>query len=258
MDTQYYSAFAHYLKTGDANLLLSFLDENQSQAVLSIYRNGFYKACIDALAANYTVTKQLLTESIFNAVAKKYVDLFPPQQGSLVGYGEQFIHFLAVWNKHHGNEVPVIAHEVAALDHGWISCLNSEKEDCSLTGDWVLEMDKAGTDPGSCEVRLSTSVNILNLQYNSFELWHEMKSSGVLPTKFYLNIDDPAVMFWRLGGQVHAKVLTHAESFFFLKLKENNMSLGALLESAVGEFPDFDVAEHFSQCLQNLLLAHCK
>jgi hypothetical protein len=215
MTQTYYEAFATYLQSGDTEALKSFLDDGASMNVLSVYRNGFYKACIDALSANYPIAQKLLTESLFSNIAKDFIEEHPPKVSTLVGYGEQFPEFLANRLDNENLNLPIVIPDIAKLDRAWIQSLNSANDTHVLSADTVLQMSEAGVDPTSYQVNLNASVQIIDLKFNEFELWQDIKLNDKVPTQYQLSKRENTVMFWREEGQVIGKPLNDAERFFF-------------------------------------------
>ena len=254
----YYTAFAQYLTTGDAGLIRHFLVDEQSVERLAVYRNGFFKSAVGALAANYPVTQQVLTEPLFNALAQQYIGQYPPARGTLVGYGEQFVTLLHNRALLRDFSLPEITADLARLDYAWLRSLQSAENAEStavLSADRVMTMAQSATDPASCNVQLASSVVLVLCQFNAFELWQRVRASGQVPSHFSLVEAPQAMLFWRCEGSVQAKVLTDAEQFFFAELSAAPSVLGELLAATLERFCDFEITEHFAHCLQYQLLA---
>jgi hypothetical protein len=254
MSQSYYDAFAVYLQTGNPKTLAPFLEDGAALEVLAVYRNGFYKACIDAVFANFPITKKILSEELFQTIAKEYVDSHPPALSTLVGYGASIPQFLTERLMDERLNLPVIIADIAKLDHSWITSLNGANDEAVLTADTVLEMTESGADPSELYVQLTSTGRIVELNFNAFELWQTIKLSDQVPAQYQLVKLNNQVLMWRLNGEVVGKPLTEAEIFFFNAIHEKSWLLGELVQETVEKFPSFDVAEHFSQCLQNSIL----
>lgn len=253
MSDQFYAAFAEFLTSGNSKALQGFMDKPEKAPLLAVYRNGYFKACVDALIANYPVTQQLLTDELFTVIARKYVELEPPTNTTLVGYGDNFIKFLANPSRKILMSLPAVTPEVAQLDAHWLNTLNSPKETTSLTSEMVLAMNEANEDPAAKEVALNQSVHMAHLKFNSFELWQLIKASQTVPEQFALQRIDQTVLFWRIDGQVQARLLTEAELFFYCSFAKKPRVLGEVIEQTLHKFPEFDIAEQFSNCLTHKL-----
>ena len=113
---EYTGAFSRYLRTGTVGALSGFLAGNADPTRLRVYRNGFLKACIEALRASYPSVERLVGEERFPALARPYVDAHPPRTASLVGYGERFPRFIEDTSDTH--RLAYLA-AFAVLDRAW-------------------------------------------------------------------------------------------------------------------------------------------
>lgn len=113
---EYTGAFSRYLRTGTVGALSGFLAGNADPARLRVYRNGFLKACVEALRASYPSVERLVGEERFPVLARPYVDAHPPRTASLVEYGEGFPAFIEDTRDTH--RLAYLA-AFAALDRAW-------------------------------------------------------------------------------------------------------------------------------------------
>jgi len=112
----YADAFARYLRTGTVGALSGFCAEGADLGRLRVYRNGFLKACVDALRANYPSVERLVGEARFPALARPFVEAHPPRVASLVEYGSGFPQHLRVTRDMHGLDWLA---SFGALDRAW-------------------------------------------------------------------------------------------------------------------------------------------
>lgn len=247
----YIAAFADYLQTGDSNAISNYIADGYSSELLKVFRNGFYKACFDALTANYPATRQILGEDKFNYFARQYIEQHPPAGGSLVGYGHRFCELLE--QAKDANLVSEEAIDIASLDFHWITCLNGAQADSTLYAEQVPALNEAYGDIGSLPMHLADNVFLLSLRDNAFAYWRETKAEGTKPV---LQDQDNTIqlLLWRFQGQVQARVLDNSEACFFKLLKQGG-SLNEILESTLQQHPDFNIEENFSACLHQGLIA---
>ena len=133
---EYTGAFARYLRTGTVGALSSFCPEGADLARLRVYRNGFLKACIDALRANYPSVEQVTGEERFAVLARPYVEANPPGTAGLVEYGEGFPQHVRATRNAHGLDWLA---SFAALDRAWTEVYFAEDD--------RIEVD-TGQNPG--------------------------------------------------------------------------------------------------------------
>lgn len=85
----------------------------------AVYRNTAAKACVDALAANFSTVRRLVGEDWFRAAAGAHAHAVLPVDARLLRYGHDFPQFLAAFPP--AAELPYLP-GVAELDQLWIEC----------------------------------------------------------------------------------------------------------------------------------------
>lgn len=163
--------FSHYLISGDHSALKHYIEGDYDPRILSVYRNGFYKACIEALAANYPVTKILFGEEHFNFLAQRHVQQQPPEQGTLVGYGDDFIETVKAVYVQQGENLPQSYADIAMLDRAWITCLNGADDINNLSAERIQQLATGNVNIENLEVKLSNNVFIQSLDPQAFNFW---------------------------------------------------------------------------------------
>ncbi|SFG40948.1 DNA-binding domain-containing protein [Neptunomonas qingdaonensis] len=268
----YIDAFTRYLRSGDASAMGHFCENSDHIKRLAVYRNGFYKGCVDALAANFPVCQKLLGSESFRNVARLYVDLFPPQQGTLVGYGQSFPGFLADFMSQQGAAEPSLRSllslnakasaslnlaDIARLDYAWLTSLMSADSDKTLTAENATILMEQGHDLARARVRLNASVLLLSVGSGSLSEWISLKIPN--NDEGAQNSESSAagfVMFWRVQGAVQARALSLAEVALMQALQGEGKGrlLGEAFDAALEVDENFEVSDVFSACLQNELL----
>jgi len=122
----YAGAFSRYLRTGTVGALSEFCADGADLARLSVYRNGFLRACIDALRASYPSVERLTGEERFPGLARPFVEANPPGTASLVEYGEGFPQHVRDTRDTHGLDWLA---SFAALDRAWTEVYFAEDDD---------------------------------------------------------------------------------------------------------------------------------
>lgn len=266
---QYIDAFAVYLRNGDPTGIAAFCENSSHINRLAVYRNGFYKGCIDALSANFPMCETKLGAERFREIARHYVKKFPPEQGTLVGYGINFPQFLENWlsNTKLNNKESVELAEfqqvtsdtyanlvnIAQLDYAWLTSLMSADSNATLTIEYVTTLLEQGVELTELNVRLNPSVLLVQVDEHAFTEWISLKTNSN---------DDAApaitnvsfVMLWRIQGAVQARLLTLAEVALMQTLLGKSKPLSEAFEAAITIDENFDVSDAFTACLQNELL----
>lgn len=263
----YIQAFTQFMRTGEDAALSKFLVDDENAAFLKIYRNGFYKACLSALSANFISLTYLLGEVAFNQIAIQYINQYPPVQSTLVAYGmtdsvetdvsKQTISFpLFVKRINEGSLesrfvfVPFLD-DIAILDQAWFSTLNK----LNLNGvnlAQVQDMLEQGQDLSLIPFRLVDSVSLVNIEFDVFAYWQTLRFRGekteIMPAQ---GIN--CILFWQCHGEVQAKLLSDIESQFYQEFIVSG-SLPDALEGVSQRDGEFDISALFADLLNASLL----
>jgi hypothetical protein len=251
----FYSVFSEYLSSGNAQLLEPWCVNPVHSNRLAVYRNGFYKSVIDALMANYPVCFLLLGEQLFRQIARAYVEQSPPQQATLVGYGEHFADFICdeMTGRVADDDLVRVAAAVAELDRSWLQSLSSAEPTQLLTADCIQELAGQGTDVTALPVSLSPSVSLCEVALSALQRWLALKAgSEVSPVKDSASV--VTVMFWRLQGVVQVRALSAPETALMHSLQQVEASLEIAFSAVLAVDAKFDVSDLFTACLQNQLI----
>ena len=242
----YFEAFEDFLGTGNPDRLAAFTDVDTNPAFLDVYRNGYFKTCIDALAASYPVVSALVGEDYFRRLARAYVEENPPTTGTLVGYGSDFAEFLRSATRQHG-----LAYlpDAATIDEAWLRSYFAE-DAVALTPADVESMATQGVDVSTVRVSLTPPTRLVSLSHHIVETWISIREQGALTSEVKLHEGDNFAMLWRLEGRIHIKPLDPGESVFLTTLAGIE-TLEAAANSAFEIDESFDLATTFAALLQN-------
>tara|TARA_R110001592_G_scaffold62711_2_gene191818 strand:- start:14802 stop:15641 length:840 start_codon:yes stop_codon:yes gene_type:complete len=270
---QYIEAFTSYLRSGDASEMRRFCENSEHIKRLAVYRNGFYKGCVDALAANFPMSQKRVGSENFRKIARLYVDHFPPEQGTLVGYGQDFPGFIADFiadialektavktvtfkpdtNQQEAADLPLNLADIAHLDYVWLTSLMSADSGEILTPEYVTKLMEQGFELTELCVKLNASVLLLRVSEESFSEWIALKTNNNEAPKTESSAVD-FVMLWRLQGSVQARSLSIVEVALMQALQGKGKPLGEAFDAAIAVNPNFEVSDAFAACLQNELL----
>ena len=261
----YIQAFSHFMRSGDASRLSEFLTNGQSAEFLSIYRNGFYKACLSALSANFTCLTYALDDADFKQIATAYINLYPPSQATLVAYGmapsmsntkEDNIPSFPVFLQQLEGQGPELAlpwqvlSDLALLDQAWISTLNKQNTNLVSLAQ-VQSMLEQGEDLSLIPFLLIESVSLVNTEFAIFSQWQGLRFQGEGIDR--LQQAGQNILFWQYEGEVQAKLLTSAETHFYQTFLVTG-SIGDALESAAQQDASLDISALFADLLNASLL----
>ena len=286
---RYTAAFARYLRTGTVGPLSDFCARDANLARLRVYRNGFLRACIDALRANYPSVERLTGEERFPALARHFVEANPPGTASLVEYGEGFPQHVRDTREVHGLDWLA---SFAALDRAWTEVYFAEDDDIEAashrgdsgvlpdSGGWTaanappasrLVGPNASAPAGSptpasadgvsddAEVlmnlrgRLSPRVRLVSLDYRVLDGWSRLRDGGSGP-RVEIRHSPQQVLVWRSGAEVLYRDLAVPEHAFIAGMAAGRTcaeAAGAALELDA----EFDLVATFAALLHHRMLS---
>ncbi|MBU2923442.1 DNA-binding domain-containing protein [Colwellia sp. 1_MG-2023] len=266
---QYIDAFSRYLRHGDLSVMAPFCENSAHLERMAVYRNGFYKGCVDALAANFPMCEKKLGNDDFRKMARLYVDHFPPEQGTLVGYGKNFPDFIIDLLKefefessdkvgltvaqNFSADLYVNLADIAYLDYAWLMSLMSADSNETLTIEYVTDLIEQEIEFTELNVKLNPSVLLVHVKKDAFSEWISLKKNNNDAITDRSSID-VFVMLWRLQGGVQARLLSIAEVALMQALQGKGRTLGEAFDAAITLDENFEVSDAFTACLQNELL----
>lgn len=270
--SEYFDAFQKFMQTGEKDPLAPYLEESRPAAFLSVYRNGFIRASVSALESNFPSLVKLWGEDYFSQVAGAYVNLAPPSSATLIGYGfdgrlndnleSSELSFIGFLQQNLTEVIEQYAYvpDICRLDQAWLESLN-ENGESFLTLQVVQEMISRGEDLGELPLTLVQSSRIVNLEFDIFELWGQLRFGEALTDqenqaedqKIELNAHDNSVIFWQKDLQVQAKPLSEVEAVFMQSLKQS-ADFDTATNQAVATDESFDISTLFAELLTAELL----
>ena len=245
---EFTSAFSVYLRTGRVEALSEFCAKDADLSRLSVYRNGFFRACVEALRANYPSVDRLVGEARFPALARPYVEARPPRSASLVEYGRGFARYIRDARDMHGLDWLA---SFAALDRAWTEVNFSE--DCPG------EVVPRGSIPSDAEAlmnlraRLSPWVRLVLADYRVLDVWSRVRR-GVLGQRVEIQPAPQRVLIWRSGAEMRYRELALPEHTFVAGVAAGQPcgeAAGAALEIDEG----FDLVATFALLLHHHMLS---
>lgn len=241
-------AFCGYLRTGTVGALSDFCARDTDLPRLGVYRNGFLRACIEALRASYPSVDGLVGEARFPALARPYVEAHPPRTASLVEYGESFARYIGDAREIHGLDYLA---SFAALDRAWTEVYFSE--------DGPREVASRGSIPGDAEAlvnlrgRLSPWVRLVWVDYRVLDVWSRLRRGG-FGRRVEIQPAPQRVLIWRAGAEMLYRDLTLPEHMFIAGVAAGQ-SCGEAAGAALEIDEEFDLVAAFASLLHHHMLS---
>ena len=248
---EYTDAFARYLRTGTVGALADYCGENADPVRLRVYRNGFLKACIEALRAGYPSVARLVGEERFPALARPYVEAHPPRVASLVQYGEEFPRFVEDTRDTH--RLDYLA-SFATLDRAWSEVWFAEDGDADAPETAAASgvFDDAGALM-DLRGRLAPWARVAPLAYRALGAWSRLRQGG-LGQRTEVRHAPQHVLIWRRGSEVLHRALEPSEHVFIARIAAGQ-SCGEAAVAALEADAGFDPVATFASLLHHRILA---
>ena len=244
----YQRSFADYLTSGNDSALVEFLGSDAEREFLKVYRNGFFKACQDALASNFPAVAHLVGDEYFGRLARRFVDANPPVGGALARFGDGFAAFVETQHPEHCLDY---LSDIARLDAAWLDVYFSADES-SIDGGSVTMLVEHGTDLEQLRLTTLASVTLCHTTHDVLQAWIALRD-GPLSAPVVVQTQPQDVVLWRQQDHIQFRLLPPAEHRFITGLREGR-SLGDAAAAASALDSAFDVAGTFAALLTNGLL----
>ncbi len=243
------ATFTQYIEMGDSAVLGPWLPQTANLAFAAVYRNGYFKTCIDALTANFPIVVYFIGEATFRLLARAYVDAHPPRRGTLAGYGELFASFLIETHDLHNLRG---LEDIANLDYAWLNC-HFAAEPVTLSAERVGELTEAGHDIEDLSVRTGPHVQLVTAAYAVFDAWTAARINPGKQLKIRLATQVQHILLWRDYDGIKSRLLDTPEHRFIAAMSKG-VPLGRAATAVIETNPEFEVASTFAALLQNNIL----
>ena len=236
----YIEGFSDYISSGDASSLAPYLAENANPEFLKIYRNGAFKACLDALTANFPTLKQYLEDEAFKGLGRKYISRHWPQDSRLAVYGEHLVAFMVDAK----TDYPPHSVDFARLDHAWLDALFA-RDESPLSGEDIAAMVNQDGESHLHLLNLASSVRLAHLDHHSLPRWIKFKFESDIESD---QPESKSIMFWRREQTVQYRQLNMFEESFINTISKSGSVMQAA-EAAIAINPNEDVGALFAGLL---------
>jgi len=199
----------------------------------SIYRNNIAVALIGAIEARYPVSRRIVGEEFFRAMAHAFVAGNKPKSPVILHYGAAFPDFIA--NFEPARELAYLP-DVARIENGWVEAYHSaEDEPVELTA-------LAAVDPvalADLKLAFHPAARLLRSDHPAASIWAGHQGPGEFAPPRHWRGEETLIT--RPAGDVLVRILPSSGYSFALALRD-----GATIGEAHAAIPagDFDPGEH--------------
>ena len=211
---------------------------------LAVYRNNVTSSLIDALAAGFPVTQELVGEAFFRAMAAEFVRRQPPRSRVLACYGQRLPDFIADFEP--ARSVPYLA-DLARLEFARIQAYHAADGD-ALSPAAVVAALGDGSEADLLRLVCHPSVAVLASRFAIASIWAAHQGQGDLAELDPLMPE--AALVLRDGLDVLVLSLPPGAERFVAALLQGS-TLGQAMSQALAAAAHFDL-----QALLTLLVRH--
>lgn len=222
--------------------VMSHDDDIESR--FAVYRNNVQSGLINALAASFPVVSQLVGADFFQAMAKVFIQIHPPENPVMSTYGSQFAHFIECFTP--AISVPYLA-DVARLERLCIQSFHCADAFPVSLESLADTLDTTDSLDQLC-LHLHPSVLTLNSPYAVVSIWMAHQHPQQQPV---FDPDNPqSSLVVRNGLSVEVFAVSPASVAFICAVQEG-CALGLAANQALQIDPSFDVGQVLA-----LLISH--
>lgn len=157
---------------------------------LMIYGNAYRSRLLEVLESSYPILKAYLGDDDFYQLGNEYIDNFPSTFKSIRWFGDQLPDFLH--NHHQFCDYPYLS-ELAKIE--WTMTLAFDAADSKVKT--IEEMNNLAPDDWeNLQIPFHSSVHLLNLHWNAFEIWQNISDDKEPPEPVCLSLPITWVV-WR-------------------------------------------------------------
>lgn len=212
-------------------------------ARLHVYRNGYYLRLVEILQRDYAVLYEIMGADAFDAMARDYLDAFPPHHFSVRHVGKYLPKFLK--NTKHCDANYCELAEFAWAVH--VALYAADAEILALDDLAQLSPEKWT----AMKLSLHPSVQLLRCRFNTMERWQsnnhgqgDIPSEPLLEARYHL--------IWRYEREAYFCALTPEQSYLIHAIA-TGASFGDLCEAMLQHFSEEEAVQWVANTLQTWL-----
>ena len=246
-------AFAEALLTGEPMCPpgLTTWTGSAPEKRFAVYRNNVVVSLIGALADSFPVTRELVGEQFFRAMARQFVRAAPPRSPVLALYGSGFAEFIEAFPAAAG--VPYLA-DMARIERLRVLAWHAADAD-ALTAEKIGRLLADTEALPQTRFTLHPSLRVLHSRHAVVSLWaaHQSESAAMVLTEV-----DPtqaeAALVLRNGLEVEISAVPEGAAIF-ISLLQKGIAFGDSAEQALSANAEFDLAGTLGMLIRGGALA---
>jgi len=202
----------------------------------SVYRNNSMSAFHGALRSNYKSVAKLVGDKYFAYLARAYIENYPVQGRTLVGYGKDFHQIVDDYRDEH--KLPYLS-DFARLDYLWLRA-HLAADSSPLNMDYLTGVLEDGGDLEALKLYLRPSVMLTQTTWPVFDVWNRLRADHELGESIKMNEGAQSILIWRFQNEVMQRSLQTNE-YALLKTINDGGTLGEAMAAALAAQSGADI-----------------
>lgn len=200
--------------------------------LVRVYRNNSVSAFADVLRANFMSVEALVGREYFSALALKFIENYPYQKRTLIGYGSGFAKTLE------DHKLPYLS-SFARLDRAWTQAHIATDTTSLELESFVKSLGPDGDLLGQ-SLSPKPDVQVITNQWPVYNIWAKLRDSQELGESIEMEPMEEHVLLWRLDNEVIHKTLSEREfTFINAVFKQNTLGQASALAQEIT--PELDI-----------------
>jgi hypothetical protein len=206
----------------------------------SVYRNNVAVGLIGALEARFPVSRRIVGEDVFRAMARAFASAIKPRSPVMIAYGQDFPEFAADFLA--SAEAPElvglaeVARDVARLENAWVEAYHAEDASVATVGDLG---DLSPDQLAGARVAFHSAARLLRFSAPAASIWASTQSCAG-PAALNRSTGEDALIT-RPDCDVRVRILPPLAYDFASRLRDG----ATLIEAALAaDDPEFDFGTH--------------
>ena len=201
---------------------------------LQVYRNNIKATLTESLSAVFSVTEAIVGKEYFKFLASKYIAKYPPDNGTIHGFGNQLAEFIQTMDE---LQSFLYLSDVARIDWACHQAYHARSE-TPVTIDCLAKFTP--DDYENLQFRQHPSVTVLASKYPVFEIWSYGAADSENTPAPDINTDGQNVLVVREELNVNV-VNIELELFLMLEMSKQNCNLGSIMTDIIGANSEYNL-----------------
>jgi hypothetical protein len=208
----------------------------------AVYRNNVVAGLIDALKAAYPVTRRIVGDEFFAAMARAFVLQKPPHSPVMLHYGEGFADFAGAFEP---ASALAYLRDVARLERAWVQAYHARE---AVPLDLVTLGGMMNDTLAAVTLTLHPSIGIVCSPHPVVTIWR-MNTGGGVPTAIDMHANGEDALVSRAVADVEVRALPRGAAAFIQSLQAGVRMVDAL-DFALTDEPSFDLSRTLKIMMQ--------